>query len=185
MGQNLAFSKLRLSSLRESISDDSNKAATDEIIDLLDQTIQFSRSLTYELGSPVLYTVGLEAGIRWLAEQIEKHQGIPVTIDILGNLTAIKNEMKMLLYKTVRELLFNVLKHAQASRVDIVIRQTADAFRIDVMDNGSGFNPDAQTGYGLFSVTERIKYLGGSMKIKSGAEAGTCISISVPLSPVK
>lgn len=181
IGQNLFFSKLRLSSLKKAMTGAGDKAAADEIIDLLDQTIQFSRSMTYELGSPVLYTVGLDAGIRWLAEQIQKNQDISIKVDIKMDLAVIEDEMKALLYKTVRELLFNVVKHAHATHIDIIVSQKADALRVEIADNGAGFGQEASTGYGLLSVRERIKYLGGTVKIESGPDAGTRITISVPL----
>ena len=80
VGQNLVFSKLRLSSLRDTLAAAGETETLEEIIDMLDSTIEFSRSLTHELGNPVLYLVGLEAAVRWLAEQLEKTQNIKVSV---------------------------------------------------------------------------------------------------------
>ena len=92
-------------------------------------------------------------------------------------------EMKVLLYKTVRELLFNVVKHAQADYVNINIRRMSDKLEIDVMDNGVGVGPMPTTGYGLISVTERVSYLGGTIEIGLNTDVGrgTRVSIVIPL----
>lgn len=182
IGQNLSFAQMKLSTLGEFVSD-RGKEPMKEIMDLMEQTVQFSRSMTHELGNPVLYLVGLDAGIRWLGEQIGKNHGIPVVVDIEGDLSDMRGEVKVLLYKTVRELLFNVVKHAQADKVFIAIRNAAENLEITVTDNGVGINLDAIKSYGLFSVTERIKYLGGTIDIEANAAGtGTRISIVVPWS---
>jgi PAS domain S-box-containing protein len=184
VGQNLVFSKLRLSSLRNTLAAAGEEETLVEIIDMLNSTIEFSRSLTYELGNPVLYLVGLEAAVRGLAEQLEKTQNIKVAVNIKGDLTDIQMEMRVLLYKTVRELLFNVVKHAQADYVNINIMRILGKLEIDVMDNGVGVGPLPTTGYGLVSVTERVSYLGGTIEIGLNTEVGrgTRVSISIPLS---
>ncbi|MGC2062934.1 MAG: PAS domain S-box protein [Thermodesulfovibrionales bacterium] len=183
LGQNLVFLKLMVSSLREAAAACGKGEAIDEVIGLIDQTVQFSRSLTYELASPVLYMVGFDAGIRWLSEQIGKSQGISIVVNTLGDPADIKGEMKVLLYKTVRELLFNVVKHAQADHVSINIRNMEGRLEIEVIDNGIGIAPDSVKSYGLFSVAERVKYLGGTMETGPdiGTGSGTRVYISVPL----
>ena len=183
IGQNLVFSKLRLSSLRDNLVTAGETETLEEIIGMIDSTIQYSRSLTHELGNPVLYLVGFEAAVRWLAEQLGKTQNIQVDVNIKGNLADIQMEMRVLLYKTLRELLFNVVKHAQADYVNINIRRVSGKLEIDVMDNGVGIGPLSTTGYGLISVTERITYLGGTMEIGLNTDMGTGsrVSIAVPL----
>lgn len=183
IGQNLAFSKLRLSSLRDTMAAAGEAETLEEILGMIDSTIQFSRSLTHELGNPVLYLVGFEAAVRWLAEQIRKTQNIQFDVSINGSLADIQMEMRVLLYKTVRELLFNVVKHAQADYVSIKIRRVSDKLEIDVMDNGVGVCPLPGSGYGLISVTERINYLGGTLETLPNTDTGTGtrVSIVVPL----
>ena len=91
--------------------------------------------------------------------------------------------MKVLLYKTVRELLFNMVKHAQAGHVMINIRKLTGTVEIDVIDDGVGFSRPYAPSYGLFSVAERIKYLGGTMETGTNTETGkgARVSITVPL----
>ncbi|MFZ2197571.1 MAG: PAS domain S-box protein [Thermodesulfovibrionales bacterium] len=183
VGQNLVFSKLRLSSLRDTLTAAGEVETLEEIIGMLDSTIEFSRFLTHELANPVLYLVGLEAAVRWLAEQLDKTQNIKVAVNTVGDLADIQMEMRVLLYKTVRELLFNVVKHSQADYVNINIRKISDRLEIDVMDDGIGVGPMPTTGYGLISVTERISYLGGTIEIGLNTDAGrgTRVSIVIPL----
>ena len=183
VGQSLVFSKLRLSSLRDTLTAAGEVETLEEIIDMLDSAIEFSRFLTHELANPVLYLVGLEAAVRWLAEQLDKTQNIKVAVNTVGDLADIQMEMRVLLYKTMRELLFNVVKHSQADYVNINIRRISDRLEIDVMDDGIGVGPMPTTGYGLISVTERVSYLGGTIEIGLNTDAGrgTRVSIVIPL----
>jgi PAS domain S-box-containing protein len=162
IGQHLVFSKLKLSFLLDSFNSamENQKDLIKDIIDLITQTVEFSRSLTYELCSPVLYLAGFEAAVKWLAEQIQKNYGIACELTMSGSLAYIKGETGSLIYRTLRELVYNVVKHAKANRISITIRNVSGTLEMDIADNGVGFDPTVLKNYGLFSVTERVKYLG-------------------------
>jgi signal transduction histidine kinase len=186
ISQNLALSKIKLSALSEScpeIAKDLN-----ETRELIDETIKFTRSLTFELSPPILYELGLESAIDWLAEQIQVKHGIIIKVDCENGPVKPSVETSVLLFKTVRELLINIVKHAKASEAKIFIKLDGNAVRITVEDNGIGFNVSEidpylalEGGFGILNIRERINYLKGEFKIESEKGRGTKVEIVVPL----
>jgi signal transduction histidine kinase len=104
----------------------------------------------------------------------------------------LNNEGRVLLFRAVRELLFNVLKHAQTSRARVRLHRDGDHVRLAVEDNGVGFAPDRLCassakieGFGLFSIRERLNYFHGRMEINSVPGQGTTVILTIPLSSKK
>jgi signal transduction histidine kinase len=161
-----------------------------EVLSIVTETIADTRSLTFELSPPVLYDeMDLKQAIEWLGQKIIAGRGINFRLDDDDQLAQISQELKILLFQIVRELLNNVAKHAQANEALVFIRKTGDNILIDVQDDGIGFDVSLITdfrkfpiGYGLFSIRERLNHLGGYFDIKSNSGKGTTVSILVPLS---
>jgi len=190
ISQNLAFAKIKIASLKESEPSTDIAGDLDEIRRLLDEAIRFTRSLTFELSPPVLYKLGFEAAIKWIIDKIQESYGVTVDFVSDGRVNNVNGEISILLYKTVRELLMNVVKHAHASKVQVAIGRDGNNIRIAVDDNGIGFDVEKLYGYsgkietfGLFSINERINYLGGTTKITSQPKQGTLIDLIVPIEP--
>lgn len=187
ISQSLAIAKLRLGSLRELISSVDFVGSLDEIHELIDQTVQYTRSLTFELSPPILYELGLEPALEWLAEQIQEKHGILVNFEDDRQPKPMSEEIRISLFKSVRELLINIVKHAKANQVKVSIRREDNNIQITVEDDGIGFSPseDKQLGkipgYGLFSIHERLKYLGGFLEIESKPGQGTRVTLVAPL----
>jgi PAS domain S-box-containing protein len=186
IGQNLALSKIKLGALRESVSPSLGKSLS-EIHGLIEQAIQYTRSLTFELSPPILYEVGFEAAVESLAEQTqEKHR---ISVDFEDDLQpkAIGKELRVLLFKAVSELLMNVIKHAQAHKAKVGIRREGNNIRITVEDDGVGFDIlqgnqlGGVKGFGLFSIRERLRHFGGSLQIQSEPSRGTLITLLAPI----
>lgn len=187
ISQNLALSKMKLESLRESTSPELVNAFN-EVSELVDKTIQYSRSLIFDISPPILYTLGLAAAIEWFAEKIQEQYGINIVIEDKGELKPIDENIKAFLFSATRELLINVVKHSKADRVEIYIQRN-DNVQIKVKDNGVGFDIAATKqfscetgGFGLFSICERLKYLGGYVNIESKLGHGTTVTLFAPLS---
>ena len=155
----------------------------------LDEAIAAARSLSIELYPPVLQSSGLPAALTWLAEQTRKKYGLDVqiTADPLAN--SVRKDIRTLLFESVRELLINAVKHADADRVAIVLAlDPDDALRITVTDPGIGFDPAAvvdgpktgPVGWGLFSIRERLTLLGGRFEIESAPGQGTTFRLIAP-----
>ena len=112
----------------------------------LSQMMQEVRTLTFELSSPVLKEFGLEVAVAdWLEEQIQQKHGIATELTDGGQPKPLGEEVQALLFRSVRELLANVVKHSQAKRVVVSISRADEQIVIRVEDDGVGFTPDEQT----------------------------------------
>ena len=185
IGQSLALAQIKLTSMRETVTG-APRTAIDEAIELLAQSVFDTRTLTFELSPPVLYDLGLTHALSWLAENVEKRQGLRIELCDDELHKPLDDATAALVFRAVRELLMNVLKHAKASTAKVSLRRTGDHFDIDVEDEGVGFDPDVTLhssagGFGLFSVREQISRLGGTVEVASRPQQGTRVSIRVPL----
>jgi signal transduction histidine kinase len=159
-----------------------------EIAEVLERSFQLTRSLSVELAPPVLYEHGLAAALEWLAAGTRKNYNIEVTVeaDSLANPKAA--DVRIFLFRAVRELLLNSAKHAGGSAVHIAMQyRRPDKVRIIVADDGPGFDPnsldDKRTGsqtVGLLNIRERVSGFGGEFHINSGPKRGTRITLSLP-----
>lgn len=189
IGQSLALSRIKLGALRELFMSGDHAAAVDEIRELIEQSLQYTRSLTSELSPPVLYEIGFEAAVEWLAEQIQAKHGVLIDIRNDGQPKPLDDEVRVFLYKAVRELLINVVKHAHARRGDISIERNGAYIQIVVKDDGVGFDtakiiPEGNVagfGFGLFNIRERLESIEGFFEVKSEPGNGTQVAITAPL----
>jgi len=188
IGQALAFVRLQVSEFRGNAVFCGFEKSIDEILMLLDKTIQYTRSLTFEISPPILYELGLIAAIEWLAESFQGKHDFAVRVIGDEDPIALPEDVQIVLFKCVHELLTNAAKHAQAREVTITVSSSKSNLRIAVTDDGKGFDratleSAAQTSkaFGLFSVRERLKYLGGSFEISSKLGRGTSATLEVPL----
>ena len=186
IGQALAFTKMGVEQFRGNAIFCGFEDKIDEIATLLDQTIQYTRNLTFEISPPTLYELGLEAAIDGLAERFRKKHGLGVRVETGTDIDPLGTDVVVLLYKSVQELLTNVVKHARAKRSSVRIRRDGDFIRVEVEDDGCGFSagPLESSGagdhFGLFNIRERIQYLGGVMEIRSVPGRGTTVVLLTP-----
>jgi signal transduction histidine kinase len=189
IGHSLAMCKIRLGLLRESLPPIHRNGYLDEIKGIIEQVIQHTRSLTFELSPPVLYEMGLAAAVEWLAEKAGKQHGIQVTVENTGQFNKLNGNLQILLFQATRELLTNIAKHAQAQKVEIYIRRYKKTqVQIEVIDDGAGFDTSPllsditkNGGFGLFNIRERINHLGGHLDIQSQPGCGTRVTLVAPL----
>ena len=188
IGQALTLSRLKLSALKNSLPGEDIKNELRQISRLVDQTIGDIRHLTFELSPPDLYELGLAAALDTLAEEMLTPHGIKIDFaDALGEMTPIPESDRILLYQAAREVLFNIIKHAQATRVDLCIKSDDTTIEISITDNGKGFDI-GQTmtkrhktkGFGLFSIKERLVHHGGRITLTPGPVRGTRVVLSLP-----
>jgi PAS domain S-box-containing protein len=187
ISQTLAITKIKLGMAQGLTSPTDWVGSLNEIGELIDQAIQYTRSLTFELSPPILYELGLEAGIEWLTEQIQEKHGIQIGFEDDQQPKPMNEEIRSTLFKGTRELLINIVKHAQASKAKVSIWREDNSIRIRVEDDGVGFSTSEgkelgkTAGFGLFNIRERIKYLEGDMVIESEPGRGTRVTLSAPL----
>jgi PAS domain S-box-containing protein len=184
VGQVLALIQIKLGAVRQELASPQGAAPLDEARQLLTGVIGATRSLTLELGIPVLHELGLLAGIEWLGERYQEQHGLEVVVDLEPLPAPLDDLKKTVLFRAVQELLTNVVKHAQARRVHISLKQEGEELKLMVADDGLGFEMSALTavrGFGLFSIAERVGNLGGHLKLASAPGHGTQITITFPL----
>ena len=189
IGQSLAVNKIQLGSLQAEIDSQDLKTKIEYIRELLSQTIRDTRTLTFELSPPVLYELGLQAALEWLAEIVRKQSGLKVDVAGDGSDQRLDAEKRVLLFRICRELLFNVVKHAGANRARLSLRGDGAAIMVKISDDGTGFDPELlQTGYdpfergfGLFSIREQLQHHGGTFEVDYGPGRGSEMTIVMPL----
>jgi len=193
IGQSLAISKVKLDGQRHSISPTDKGEVLEDVCSLLGQAIADVRSLTFDLSSPILHELGLEAAVAaWIAEEIEQKYDITVELEVDKKPKPLDDDIGSLLFRDVRELLFNVVKHSQATKVKVSIRRIGERISISVEDNGMGFVPAEVTakavgkgGFGLFSIRERLEQFGGHLQIESAPGGGCKVTMIAPLKEIK
>jgi signal transduction histidine kinase len=189
IGQALAVLRIHVEVLLKEVPVDPEN--TGKVKDLIEDIIQESRTLIFEISPPVLYELGLGAALEWLADEMMEHHDIRIETEDRLKAT-IDDSIRALIFRSVRELLHNILKHAEADRAWIRLEQAEDDLRIVVEDNGVGFTPDESrqgekisNGFGLFSIQERFRQLGGQISITTGARGGALITLCMPLATAR
>ncbi|RJP20796.1 MAG: hypothetical protein C4527_24485 [Candidatus Omnitrophota bacterium] len=187
IGHGLAACQMQIETIRTGILDANMMRSLDQALEMLEQTIQEARTLTFEISPPVLYELGLESAIEWLIEEMEKQHGMQIDLLDDGRHKAISEDARGVLFRAVRELLFNVLKHAGTFHAKVSICQESDRVRLCVEDDGVGFDFQERRSsipkrhsFGLFSIRERIEYLGGSFACESASGKGTRVVLTMP-----
>ena len=163
-----------------------NVARADSI---LNDAMRDLRSLAVELSPPILYEAGLVAGLRWLAARMGDQHQFEVQVHADARVEPASEELRILLFECVRELLLNAVKHSGVRQASVTVERTPeDQIRIAVEDSGSGFDPecartraDGRSTFGLFSVQERLAHVWGSMRIESAPGRGTSVVLTAPL----
>jgi signal transduction histidine kinase len=186
--QNLIGLGMQLAAIKRNIDDGEQLKRMNECEQVLaDATLQ-TRTLMLELAPPGLHESGLLEALRWLAERVANQQRLIVTVEDDGIQKPLEDQVTVLLFQTVRELLQNVVKHARSKRATVRCAVNNDALSLDVIDPGVGFEvhsidrlPTRHGGFGLFNIRERLKLMGGSVDIHSIVGEGTTVRIRVPL----
>lgn len=163
------------------------KVATEKMRHIVDMT----RRLTFQISSPILYEVGLGAALKKLGEDIFEHKKIGFSYKGKLSDQGISDDLTVLLFQIARELMINIVKHAEATQATVTLRRSNDKVTIVVEDNGIGFSPEKVKSrieghqFGLFSIRERLSYLGGKIQIYSEEGRGSTISVTAPFSPAE
>jgi PAS domain S-box-containing protein len=187
IGQAMTVIKMKLEELKAPHVDTDSKHILDEARDLLNIAIQDTRTLTFEISPPILYELGFEPAVEWLTEQFKARHNISIKYESNGGGIVLSDDLSFLLFKSVRELLFNVIKHARADRVKVSVRREKNSIRISIQDDGVGFDfskvkfsVNDLSGFGLFSIRERMEHCGGNFDVESKPDQGTRITLSMP-----
>ena len=189
LGQNITLARLKLAELAtraEGQPSERFQQDLKEIHALLAHSGKEVRSLSAQLSPPVLTQFGLGAGLEWLAEELHRAWGLNVKLD-LCDAKMLDATTTATLFRIVRELLLNTVKHSQISQAEVIMVRDEDSgqLEITIADEGIGFDleqklvPGLSSGYGLFRIGERMKLLGGRMQVDSQPGKGTIVALTL------
>ena len=185
--QSIAAATMKISLLGGRMPAAERTRVMNDTLAILGEALDASRSLTVSLCPPVLLEAGLRPGLKWLAEWMKEKHGL--TVRIVGDESlSVPGPLNILLFQAVRELLFNVVKHAGVKMAWVSLeRPQASLLSLTVSDHGKGFTgqdattPGLSGGLGLFHLRERLIYCGGSLTVTGGKGRGTRVVIVVPV----
>ena len=186
--QELAALKLLLASVQRSDDASERQTILAEASERIDFAVRSLRGLITDLRPPALDDLGLGPALEALVDRIGDSDGLSITLDM--NLaveggretTRLAREIEEATYRLVQEALANAVKHAQATRVVVTIRESAEAIEIEVRDDGRGFDEDQPThGFGLIGMRERVELVGGSLTLETAEGLGTKVRVSLPV----
>jgi PAS domain S-box-containing protein len=186
--QLLVASKFCADTLAGGVKTPALKETARQLNDFLNQAIESARSLSFELSPPILHSTGLAKALHYLGRRMEAKHGLTVRVQAEENAEPATEELRILLFQSARELLFNVVKHAKVKTAEIDLRRFKDNHvQITVSDAGIGFDPaicaseSSQNGFGLFSIRGRLDLMGGRLEIQSSPGAGSRFIMTAPL----
>lgn len=188
LSQLLVISRIKLTDLMNEISNPNSEEELKSVVKYISEALENTRKITYDLSPPVLYELGLIEALYWLAEKTEKEHDVKTlfTTDLIE--IELSEPKLILIFRVLQELVNNIVKHAQAKRLEIEMKVVNELLEIIVSDDGKGFNTNASPkvkigggGFGLFAVKERIQNLNGRISIHSEKNKGTTVKIDIPL----
>ncbi|HSE59247.1 MAG TPA: response regulator [Nitrospiraceae bacterium] len=192
LAQLLVLGRIKLQQIHQQLSDQRAGAALNEVDQIFHDSLAYTRSVMAELAPPMLQEFGLASALCWLAERMKTH-GLTVEVITPAVIPKPVEDHAVLLFQSVRELLFNVVKHAGTAQATVTVGCTPKGeLEVTVEDRGCGFDPASVAmghvggqlkQFGLFSVRERMEAMGGCMMIESAPGCGSKIVLRVPCDP--
>jgi signal transduction histidine kinase len=181
VGQILTGLRMELGPLSHYNPDEKYRQRLESVKKLAEEALRSVRNLALLVRPSMLDDLGLEPALHWQAKEFSRRCGIPVSLNIEGKLDNLPEALRLCLYRTIQEAMTNCGKHANASRVTVVLKQYETRVIASVHDNGKGFDALRKAhGLGLLGMTERVRALQGQMSVSSGPGSGTLISLELP-----
>jgi signal transduction histidine kinase len=188
VGQLLSAARMQIAAINYEAGTSEIKKKINSISQDLLHAIQSTRSVIFNLSPPQINEIGLYAAIHdWMKEQIENKHGIKTKLTGANERYFISEDSRFLIFRSLRELMINVVKHANARHLNINIKRNNRVMEITVWDDGVGFDKNLihkkikSKTYGLFSIQERMSDIGGSMEINSKPGIGTKVKLIIPV----
>lgn len=186
VAQTLATLKIRLSLLGSSPEAQGLQHEVERLAGMVDEAIRQARALMADLSLPVLHQSGLAEALRWFAARVREDHGIDVKIVAPEQVPRLEQQVEVMMFQAARELIVNVMKHAQANQVEVALRCHDTGVELDVRDDGVGFDASkiemtSKGGFGLYNIARRLAYLGGDLIIDSKPQQGSTVTVSVPV----
>lgn len=158
------------------------------MLKLIDEAIRSTRRIASELRPSTLDDLGLAAAIEWQAQEFEARSGVQCRVTLPTETLVLNRELSTAVFRIFQESLTNVLRHANASRVEVQLSKGAEVLTLKVDDNGIGFDATSDAlskSLGLLGMRERALLVGGEFKVTSAPGKGTSVTVRVPLAERK
>ena len=185
LGSTLATVRMQVENLERNLDKvDDPKALLQKTNALVNEAYTKVRSISHERNSGVLAKDGLLPAIQKLANTVSSNNDLQIEVQDFGLENRIANELEITIFRIIQELVTNIIKHAQATEVNISLTQHDNELNIMIEDNGKGFKVGKlkeKDGMGLGSIERRVEHLEGTMEVDSALGRGTSVSIDIPL----
>ena len=180
--QLLVALRYEVETLRGAATRAAKETVFDDITGVLDKAIRMTRSLSVDLRPPGLHDLGLGEALAWVADDMKSRFRLNVRLSVAPAAELVRTEVRGFIVEAVRELLFNVVKHAGVKAAELRVRLDGDRIKVDVKDRGKGSRmaPNSSSGLGLLKIRERADYLGGEFRIVSSPRKGTRAALMLP-----
>jgi PAS domain S-box-containing protein len=189
LSQCLIISKMRINELKKNPQLKMIGEDLKFIENHISEALKNSRKITYELSPPVLYQLGIIAALNWLLDNVETIHKVTCKLTSTVNNIELGDIKSILLYRSIQEIINNTIKYAEASMITLDLCKDHLGVHILVIDNGSGFDTSviqnhnhSGSGFGLFTVRERVRNMQGEFTITSEINTGTTVKFFIPLS---
>jgi PAS domain S-box-containing protein len=159
----------------------------ENMLTLINDAIRMARTLNADLSPPLMRESCFREALTWLVRGFAKNHGLIVETHFYCDIVIEREDLRIVVFESLREILFNIVKHAQVNKADLTVsRQGDDYILVTVRDDGIGFDLVQHheldySGFGLLAVRERIGFLGGELSIRSASHAGTEARLKIPL----
>ncbi|HXF09747.1 MAG TPA: response regulator [Desulfuromonadaceae bacterium] len=185
LGQQLTGLKLQLTWLDSRLPKDAREVhrKTRSMAMGIDETIQTVRRIATELRPGVLDNAGLLAALEWQANEFQRKTGVECRVQSSARETVLDQDMNTTFFRIFQETLTNIIRHANATRVDVRFMETGNSFVLEVRDNGRGISEaeiNNTKSIGLLGMRERAALLGGEVRLRGEARKGTTVSVRIP-----
>jgi signal transduction histidine kinase len=151
---------------------------------LTERTLQCVRNLSMLLRPSMLDDLGLSPALRWQAKEFSRRSSVPVNVTIDGDVDAVPEDVRTCVYRVAQEALTNAIRHADAHRINLVVRREGEQISVSIQDDGKGFDlskSPRNAGIGLIGLKERVSELSGTTRIRTEPGKGTHISVQLPV----
>ncbi|CAF3320606.1 unnamed protein product [Rotaria sp. Silwood2] len=181
IGQKLTLAKLHLNTLNYEENDTTILQVTDSV-NMISEAITDLSDISRSMSSEIILNNGLIKALEFEAVQLEKSGLYAIHVHTEGYTVFLNSSIELVLFRIAQEALNNIIKHAEATKINIHLNYTSDLFTMEITDNGRGFNKEVSLpGTGLQNIKKRAATLNGIIKVNSVQDTGTQIKIEIPL----